>query len=166
MARRPNSARNIDSEMKLTAHRLIDRLKKIGVQSPTSTSPPVLDSYRQQFWPHVWSTLQSVVGQPATLVSDEGLFRRRVVDRGWAALPDGMKKFGRAQLCWDELLLTLRREVYKVVSGRLTLRPDAPQRITAVLAWMVTPLSTPNARSAPTVMSSKTQCAAERDPVR
>jgi hypothetical protein len=142
-ARRPHSPKTTDSEMKLTVQRLIDRLKKIGVPLPMSTAPSVLE--------YLWNALQMVVGQPATLVTDEGLFRRQVVERGWAALPDAMKKKGLAQLCWDELLLTLRREVYKVVNGKLTIRPDAPNRIMAVLAWMLAP------PSAPTAMSSETQ---------
>ena len=103
------------------------------------TTKSLLESYREDVWPHLWATLQGVVGQPIQLVTDEALFRSQILERGWQSLPDSVKSIGRARLRWDELLLRLRREVFAMGGGKLALRADAQNSLQTTLNQLVGP---------------------------
>jgi molecular chaperone DnaK len=98
----------------------------------------VLEYYQGPGWKLLESALQLIVGRNSEHAVEEALFRKHVVEAGWAALPDPHKQPGRAALRWDDVLLALRREVYDVRDRKLALRADARQRslplLSAVLA--------------------------------
>lgn len=97
----------------------------------------LLDYYRKHCFPFVESTLKGLVGKTPDYVVDENLYRTHVVERGWNSLPGHIRRMGRDQLRWDEILLALRREVYASSGGKLSLRPDAPIQVGTVLGTIL-----------------------------
>jgi molecular chaperone DnaK len=116
----------------------------------------LLDFYQKQGWQYLGQAVQVLVGRTSDFVVDESLYRQQVLDGGWNALPEQARRLNRAQLRWDEILLALRREVYAMDGGKLSLRPDAPQRMAAVVTRILgggaapsTPAGTPGSGSFP-----------------
>lgn len=97
----------------------------------------LLDFYKKHCFPFVESTLKGLVGKTPDYVVDENLYRTHVVERGWNSLPGHIRRMGRDQLRWDEILLALRREVYTNSAGKLLLRPDAPIQVGTVLGTIL-----------------------------
>jgi molecular chaperone DnaK len=80
------------------------------------------------------SALRKVVGRPHQILIDEQQYRQQVIDPAWSLLPAPLRLHGRQRLCWDQLFLALRTEVFDLSGGRLSLRPDATARLEATAA--------------------------------
>jgi molecular chaperone DnaK len=83
--------------------------------------------------------LLKIEGQPAQFVSDETVYRQRVIDAAWRALPQPLRMIGRPRYRWDDFFLAVRKEVFLAPEGNLRLRPDTRKRLEALARMLFGP---------------------------
>jgi molecular chaperone DnaK len=91
----------------------------------------LLKLYEQYCLKAIQAFLQKLTGIPTQLITDEELYRQRVIVGAWQALPPPIRLFGRQRLRWDPFLWVLRKEVFLNKGGRLALRDDLEGRLLA-----------------------------------
>jgi molecular chaperone DnaK len=91
----------------------------------------LFDLYRYYCVKHVLAGAQSVVGRPRTVIADPTQYQQ-LIEATWNLLPLPVRLMGRAKLRWDDFFQHLRSEIFLAPDGRVTLRPDASQRVMAL----------------------------------
>ncbi|MFO0925982.1 MAG: Hsp70 family protein [Gemmataceae bacterium] len=94
----------------------------------------LFDYFQKQGVKVVESSLQKVVGKPATYVKDEAHFRQLVLQPGWEALAPPIRLLLRRRYDqWVELYHEVRDKVIDLNSGVVDLRPNATALIASLL---------------------------------
>jgi molecular chaperone DnaK len=91
----------------------------------------LLQLYEQFCLRPLQAFVRQLVGRPTQLVTDEDMYRQKVLVPAWKELPGPLRAFGRGRLKWDAFLWVLRKEIFLAQGGRLALRDDFAARMTA-----------------------------------
>lgn len=67
---------------------------------------------------------ESLVGQPAQVVTDDGRYRQLFVGPAWQAAPMQLRLLEPEMLRWDEFCLALRPRVFDTANGTIALSPN------------------------------------------
>src|SRR5436309_3922860 len=110
----------------------------------------ILELYQQYCLKLIHSALQTHVGQPRSLITDEAKYRAKIIEPTWNFLPLPLRMIGRQKLRWDEFFLALRLEVFLGNDGKLRLREDTPARMESLARRLFGPVGAAvAARAAP-----------------
>jgi Ethanolamine utilization protein EutJ (predicted chaperonin) len=93
----------------------------------------IRELYEQYCLKLIASSLAGTVGKPVNVLTDDELYRQHVSDAAWKFLPAPLRVVGRDKLRWEEFFQGLREEVFFVEAGKVALRRDSNQRLTAQL---------------------------------
>lgn len=90
----------------------------------------------------IQATLEKAVGYSLDFVTNETMFQKLVVDPGWDELSDTFKKYGRANLHWDILLQTLRKQVYTLENDLVVLKPGVESKLPTLIENIIKQVKT------------------------
>lgn len=92
------------------------------------------DYFQKQGLRVVETALRAVDARPSSYVRDEHHYRMQVIQPAWRALPLGVRMLLKRDVeRWDELLLSLRDEVFDLSGQSVAMRPNAMPRTAALL---------------------------------
>ena len=93
----------------------------------------LVDYFQKQGLKVVEAALQNAVGKAVSSVTVEAHYQQYVVQRAWEHLPLPIRVLMKKDFArWAELFLQLRDQVYDLSGDTVSLRPNAPVRITAL----------------------------------
>lgn len=82
------------------------------------------------------AALSRFVGLPAKALSDDALYRQRVITPAWETAPMQFRLLSQAVLGWDEFWFALRERAFDASRGRVALRADWQSGVqTALAGW-------------------------------
>ncbi len=76
--------------------------------------------------------LPTLVGRPSSVLADDSVYRKKVVDPAWQDLPLPLRMLGRERLNWDQFLEEVKRATYDTSGPKIKFYPDAAERTSAV----------------------------------
>src|SRR5438105_12349130 len=107
-------------------------------------APNIIEIYSQYLIPAIVQGLGKLAGTPKDTAVDEKAYRQVAVDPIWNNLPLPVRMIGRKKLRWDSFLLEARGLVLAVNADmKLSLRPDATNRLTALARRLPAESATP-----------------------
>src|SRR5258708_16237354 len=122
------------------------------------------DYFQKQGLRVIETALKAVDAKPSSYLRDEHHYRMQVIQPAWRALPLGVRMLLKREVeRWDQLLLSLRDEVFDLSGSSVELRPNGMARTAALLKAHFGEAAAPDAGRLKPATTSTADASAEVD---